>query len=95
MITIPAYFVVITILVLGTVIFVTGWNLAVHKWREGRTKLMANVERLEGQVHEFNEQRQKDPQRGWTDVGTQYALTRMENTIAAIREQIEGRKDRD
>lgn len=85
-------FVVIALIVLGTVFFILGWNISVHRWRAGRERLSANVDRLEKQVNEFHEARMKDPQRGWTDVGTEYALIRIESEIANIRTELAGRK---
>jgi Ni/Co efflux regulator RcnB len=84
----------ILFLTLVSIAFIAGWNLSVKKWRATRTQILSNLEKLEDQVNSFNEQRLLDPQRGWTDVGTQYALIKMESTIREVRSEIEDRKER-
>ena len=85
--------IVVIILSFSILAFIFGWNLAVSKWRKGREHIMLNLARLESQVNEFNVSRELDPQRGWTDVGTQYAISRMKNTIRELTEEIEKRSD--
>lgn len=88
-------FIVVIILCLLIFAFTLGWNISVNRWRNGRERILKTLNHLETQVEEFNQKRLRDPQRGWTDVGTEYAISRMQATIRVLQSEIEDRNDRE
>lgn len=75
------------ILIVGVPFFIIGWNMAVAKHRAKRRALETHLTDLEAQVSVFHEERKRDPQRAWIDVGTRYATGQMEHTIERIRKE--------
>lgn len=81
-------------LLIAVIGFIMGWNLSVRRFIRRRRRLEQYITKLESEVRSFNREREEDPQRAWTDVGTQYVVNQIEQLCQSIREEVSGRRER-
>lgn len=85
MITIPA----ITLFVVGLLMFLLGYEAAIHWWRHKRRMIEATVKSLEANMLTLQAQLDKDPARAGINHGQLYILNQIENFTALLKEQIQ------